>query len=125
MPTQEEKLLIAVAGKGVERGLDPEQDGNILILRYPGGATDREDNLHKQSIRSLVQRMAPDWKIHIASVKEDEATVGMSVEVRPKPGNRTEGPQPEKAEYPADAGERLARMAEELEELARELRTTA
>ena len=121
MSTKEERLLIAVAGKGVERGLDPEQDGNILILRYPDGTSDREDNLHKQSIRSLVQRMAPDWKIHINSVREEDMLVGMSVEVRPKPG-KTEAPAPEPTdtEHPADPRERLSRMAKELEELARE-----
>jgi hypothetical protein len=121
MSTKEEKLLIAIAGKGVERGLDPEQDGNILILRYPDGVTEREDNLHKQSIRSLLQRMAPDWKIHINSVKEEDMLVGMSVEVRPKPGKaEVPVPQTPAAEYPADPAERLARMARELEELAKE-----
>jgi hypothetical protein len=120
MSTKEEKLLIAIAGKGVERGLDPEQDGNILILRYLDGVTEREDNLHKQSIRSLLQRMAPDWKIHINSVKEEDMLVGMSVEVRPKPG-KTETPAPEVVtEHTEDTGERLARMAKELEELAKE-----
>jgi hypothetical protein len=120
MSTKEERLLIAIAGKGVERGLDPEQDGNILILRYPDGVTEREDNLHKQSIRSLLQRMAPDWKIHINSVKEEDMLVGMSVEVRPKPG-KAEAPAPEVVtEHTEDTGERLSRMARELEELAKE-----
>jgi hypothetical protein len=65
--------------------------------------------------------MAPDWKIHINSVKEEDMLVGMSVEVRPKPGKtETPAPQAPAAEYPADPAERLARMARELEELAKE-----
>ena len=66
MPTMEQ-ILLAVAGKGVERGLEPEREGEVCILRYAKPTDEREDNLHKQSIRSLVMRIAPDWKIHITS----------------------------------------------------------
>lgn len=84
-----EQLLMAVAGKAIERGLTPEQDetGEILSLHYPEGTTDREDILHKQAVRSLIGRIAPDWKIHILSIEN-----GLSVEVRPKPGSREAQP---------------------------------
>ena len=77
-------ILQAVAGKGVERGIVPEfQPDGTLLLRYPEPQDERRDNLHKQSIRSLVGRIAPDWKIHIDGQGFD---VGFMVEVRPKPG---------------------------------------
>lgn len=78
------KLLLAVAGKGVERGIDPDIQEDIVILRYTEPTDERVDNLHKQAIRSLIERIAPDWKIHISSLGES----GFAVEVRPRPGTK-------------------------------------
>lgn len=111
-------LLTAIAGKGVERGLAPEQSEDFVILRYEGPTSEREDNLHKQSIRSLVQRIAPDWLVHIASMGES----GFSVEVRPKPG-QADKPEPQEVVQEVDLT--LDSISAELEELARKLKTLA
>ena len=83
MADRRDLILQAVAGKGVERGLVPELQGDgTLFLRYPEPQDERQDNLHKQSVRSLVGRIAPDWKIHIDGRGLEG---GFLVEVRPKP----------------------------------------
>jgi hypothetical protein len=103
-------LLTAVAGKGVERGLDPEwmEDGTVF-LRYTTPQDERQDNLHKQSIRSLVQRIAPDWKIHIQSGEG-----GFSVEVRPA--------VLVDKEIDLDNAKQMEELAEQLEQLSITLR---
>lgn len=98
MPTRA-AILTAVAGKAVERGLDPSIEGDFAILRYPREMTEREDNLHKQSIRSLVKRIAPDWKIHILTMDQD----GFSVEVRPAPKAQEAVPEIHEAVEPGPA----------------------
>ena len=119
MPSRE-AILAAVAGKGVERGLEYELTGEYCILRYTKPADEREDNLHKQSIRSLIGRIAPDWKIHIASMED-----GFSVEVRekpsaiPKPAPNGEGTIPRMVDL-TDA-EKLKKMSDQLQEIANEL----
>jgi hypothetical protein len=122
VPTRD-GLLTAVAGKGVERGLTPEMLGDYVALHYEGPVTEREDNLHKQSIRSLVGRIAPDWKIHIASMGES----GFTVEVRPKP-DRVEkipaaapGPVTEGQVIDLDNPQRIKQIADQLGHLAQEL----
>lgn len=130
MPTRE-ALLTAVAGKGVERGLTPENMGDYVVLRYPAPQDERQDNLHKQSIRSLIGRIAPDWKIHISSIEGE----GFSVEVRPKPGlvpvppapavevhEAVEpGPTVEGREIDLTNAERLEKLAKELGEIAKRI----
>ena len=124
MPTKE-ALLTAIAGKGVERGLTPERTEDFVVLRYESETTERQDNLHKQSIRSLVQRIAPDWKIHIASMGE----TGFSVEVRPAPNNRVRDHDPQPEEAPLDLTNQGVRnldaLAAELEQIAKALRENA
>ena len=131
MPTKE-ALLTAVAGKGVERGLTPENMGDYVVLRYPAPQDERQDNLHKQSIRSLIGRIAPDWKIHISSI---EGGQGFGVEVRPKPGLApvptapavesfppTEpGPVVEGREIDLTDVDRLEALAREISEIARRM----
>lgn len=114
MPTRDE-LLIAVAGKGVERGLTPEMMDGYVLLHYDENTTEREDNLHKQSIRSLIKRVAPDWKIHIASVD-----AGFSVEVRPKPGKSVEPNPP--VEQP-ESVEKIDKLTDTLEALLKSLQS--
>jgi len=126
VPTRQ-GLLTAVAGKGVERGLEPEwQEDGTILLRYDQPQDERQDNLHKQSIRSLVQRIGPDWKIHIFSHDN-----GFGVEVRPKPGAQTidmptvapveshesvePGPVTEDREIDLDDKEQLKKIALELQ----------
>lgn len=130
MPTKE-ALLTAVAGKGVERGLTPENLGDYVVLRYPGPQDERQDNLHKQSIRSLIGRIAPDWKIHISSIEGE----GFSVEVRPKPGLVAvpvaqpveehaavePGPTVEGREIDLTDVDRLEALAREISEIARRM----
>jgi hypothetical protein len=117
VPTQE-ALLTAVAGKGIERGLEPTIQDGLVILNYPGPLTEREDNLHKQSIRSLIQRIAPDWKIHILSMGES----GFSVEVRQGPGHN---PVDQPKVVDLNDKEAIAQLASELEEMARKVRALA
>lgn len=76
---ERQAILTAIAGKAIERGLDPSIHEDFVTLRYPDGITEREDNLHKQSIRSLVSRLSPDHQTHISSMEG-----GFSVEVRRK-----------------------------------------
>lgn len=77
---ERQAILTAIAGKGIERGLDPSVHEDFVMLRYPeDGISEREDNLHKQSIRSLVSRLSPDYMTHISSLEG-----GFSVEVRRK-----------------------------------------
>ncbi len=90
MPNSRDALHIAVAGKGVERGMVPEITSDHVILRYQGEVKEfeRVDNLNKQSIRSLAQRMAGDrWKVHINSMGETgfmvEFTARAGVELPP------------------------------------------
>lgn len=120
MPTQEE-ILLAVAGKGVERRLTPERDGDMVVLRYTRPTDERTDNLHKQSIRSLVQRIAPDWKIHILSMGES----GFSVEVRPAPKTKTEPPLTEAPMIDLSDQEKLKQLSDELAELVERMFTSA
>ena len=119
MPTMEQ-ILLAVAGKGVERGLEPEREGEVCILRYAKPTDEREDNLHKQSIRSLVGRIAPDWIIHITS-RED----GFGIEVRPKPNVMPKPPAEGAGVIPripdTTDSEKLRAFAEQLQGIAREL----
>ena len=123
MPTMEQ-ILLAVAGKGVERGLEPEREGEVCILRYAKPTDEREDNLHKQSIRSLVMRIAPDWKIHIPS-RED----GFGIEVRPKP-NVMPKPAAEGAgvipRIPDTSDtEKISQIVDQLQGIAKELQALA
>ena len=123
MPTRE-AILMAVAGKGVERGLDSLIEGEVCVLRYGKPTDEREDNLHKQSIRSLVARIAPDWRIRINSMDE-----GFSVEVTPKPSTAAKppaegaGPIP-RVEDTSDA-EKIREMSDQLQKIARELQALA
>lgn len=112
-------LLTAVAGKGVERGLTPELGEDFVVLKYEGPTSEREDNLHKQSVRSLVQRIAPDWLVHIASMGES----GFSVEVRPKPGSKADAIAPQETKE-IDLTS-LESISAELEDIAKRLKTLA
>jgi hypothetical protein len=131
MPDRRDLILQAVAGKGAERGLVPErQEDGTMLLRYPDPQDERQDNLHKQSIRALVGRMAPDWRIHITSNGED----GFLVEVRPKPGSIQMPAAPE-SHGPVEPGptmtdreidltdlDRIERLAQEMIEAVKRVR---
>jgi hypothetical protein len=132
VPDRRDLILQAVAGKGVERGLIPErQEDGTMLLRYPEPQSDVQDNLHKQSIRSLVKRIAPDWRIHISTNGED----GFNVEVRPKPGSvSTPPPQVVEPHGPVEPGptiegkevdltdvQKIERLAQELVETVRKV----
>jgi hypothetical protein len=85
-----ELLLKAVEGKAASRLLLSERTPNDeVIIRYAEAQDERQDNLHKQSIRSEVKRLGgEDWKIHILSLGE----AGFSVEVRPAPSRAVPEP---------------------------------
>jgi hypothetical protein len=127
VPDRRDLILQAVAGKGVERGLVPEvQEDGTLLLRFPESQDERQDNLHKQSIRSLVGRIAPDWKIHIDGQGLD---TGFVVEVRPKPGKKPveyiapvpPGPVMEEQEIDLTNEEKVKELAKQLGNIASEL----
>ena len=118
-PVTKQKLLIAVAGKGAERGLIPEIGEDIVTLKYDIPQDAREDNLHKQSVRALVERMGgQEWKVHIRSLQDGQA--GFSVEVRPAPGARVAEPVP--IDLTSDGLRHLEDLARQLEEIAKRLR---
>lgn len=90
MAITKEMILKAVEGKAAERRLASERKGDLVVISYTEAQTEREDDLHKQSIRSLVKRLAPDWKIHLNTIGELSNAEGFTVEVRPSPA--IEGP---------------------------------
>ncbi len=69
-----ESVLKAVAGKAIERGLLVEEQGDALVVRYDDPTQQEADHLHRQALRSLVQRFRnegrinPDSKIHTLAV---------------------------------------------------------
>lgn len=114
-------LLLAIAGKGAERGMEPEirEDINTVVFRYGRPTDEREDNLHKQSIRSTVTRVGGDeWKIHITSLGE----TGFSAEVRPAPGVKVGDEQETEATEPTD---KVAGFIQSLEQIIDHLRKMA
>ena len=115
MTTTREQILKAVEGKAAERGLESRREGDLIFITYAVPQDAREDNLHKQSIRALVKRIAPDWLIHLDSIGD---LAGFTAEVRPKPSTKDtfqgRAPQPSNM----DRLERLARdLADELAKL--------
>lgn len=115
------RLLWAVAGKLAERGVRPEIDHerNLVTGWYDAPTDDKEDNLHKQSIRSLVKREGgDDVKVHINSMGES----GFTTEIRPAAGVRVESTPSINLTNGGIAG--LDGLADELEAIARRLRET-
>lgn len=116
-----QSLLLAIAGKGAERGTRPEidEERGLVTLWYEVPTTEREDNLHKQSVRALVQRMGgEDWKVHINSMGES----GFTTEVRPAPGVRVA--EPVSLDITDEGVTSIEGLADELERLAKKLRQT-
>lgn len=133
MPSRGE-IYKKVIGQALVRGLDAEEVSGIVAIRYPTPQDPRLDNLHKQSMRSLVKKVAPDWKIHIASLGEG----GFTVEVRPAPGLELPPAQPVEAHEAVEPGPvvagkeidlgnqvQVAKIAAELRELADRLEGAA
>lgn len=116
-----ETILKAVEGKAAERGLQSERRGDLVVVSYDEPQTERQDDLHKQSIRSLVKRLAPDWKIHLNTVGELANARGFTVEVRLSPiadVGPVQGRSPKESSL--EKAERLAReLADELASLRR------
>ena len=109
MAITKDQILKAVEGKAAERGLLSERQGDLVFITYPEIQDDREDNLHKQSIRALIKRIAPDWMIHLNSTDH-----GFTVEVRPRPTTSPDGPVTDKAPSGEDRIARLEKMLEQL-----------
>lgn len=119
MAITKEMILKAVEGKAAERYLETERRGDLVFITYPEVQDVRQDNLHKQSIRALVRRMAPDWMVHLDSLS---GLTGFTVEVRLKPS--MDGPIHGKS--PSDkrpSADELERMAKELTEMLTQLRS--
>lgn len=87
-----QKLATALLGKAIERGLLAEDDtaSGLLRIRYPEPQSAGADSLHKQSIRNLGKRLAPEWKVEVASLGLD---VGFDVSLWSPP--RTPEPKTE------------------------------
>lgn len=118
MAITREMILKAVEGKAAERGQASERKGDLVVITYPEPQTAREDDLHKQSIRALVKRMAPDWKIHLNTIGSIEKPEGFTVEVRPAPST-DDGPVQGRSPKDTDRIDRIEQMLRQLsEELA-------
>lgn len=68
-----QKLVTALLGKAIERGLLADEDpaSGMLRVRYPESQSAGADSLHKQAVRNLGKRLAPDWKTEVASLGLD------------------------------------------------------
>lgn len=125
MPNRNEIYRMVIA-QAVLRELDAEEVNGLVAIRYPSPQDERQDNLHKQSIRALVKKKAPDWKIHIASMGES----GFTVEVRPAPGanqvpSAEPGPVTAGQEIDLDDASRIRELAQQLGGIAKELEALA
>lgn len=69
-----ESVLKAIAGKAIERGLSVDEQGDALVVQYDDPSQAEADHLHRQALRSLVQRFReegrinPDSKVHTLAV---------------------------------------------------------
>lgn len=109
-----EELIVALKGKGIERGLPmPLHDGDMLIYPWDGDMDDpdyaRRIDLHEQSFRSLVKRIAPDWRVRIV-----RSEPGWTVEVYPKPNSAA-------ARALKSNDDRVIDLTKQVEELAAEV----
>lgn len=124
--------MLALGGKAAERGLEPQRQGDFLVIQYPEPQDDTKDNLHKQALRSLYKRMDKDgaWKYHVSSMGES----GFSIELRPAPVKEDKpiitriesvppGPVVEGLDIDLDDTEQIRRIAEEITQLAAKLLT--
>lgn len=122
--TDKKQLLMRVAGKLMERGVRSEidYDRSIVTAWYDEPTSEKEDNLHKQSVRGVVDRYGEgSFKIHISSMGES----GFTSEIREAPGVRVEETRPSVEIDNSDLGTFHDEVAATLEQLAKRLRETA
>lgn len=90
-------------------------DEGVIQIRYPEPQSEGKDSLHKQASRSVVRRIAPDWKIEVTSLGVE---VGYDVKLWP-PAKAIEATQLAPGE--AQVLARLARLEEKIDSLLDQL----
>lgn len=63
-----DEVKTAVAGKAIERGLSVEEQGDAIVVRYGSENQQAEDHLHRQAIRSIVERVDPEVQVRTAAI---------------------------------------------------------
>jgi len=101
-----ERIHTVIAGKAIERGLEVEDLGESVIIHTD---SPEKDSLHRQIIRSLVKRVAPDATVRTMSTDD-----GFMVRVeRTVKQPKTEEPARKEPEAEQDNDEdRLASLLE-------------